>query len=234
MHFFRDRKDAGVQLALQLGEYAHRPDCLVLAIPRGGVPVGYEVATQLGLPLDVLVVRKIGVPGHEELAAGAIGPDGVVILNDTIADRLEKNELERVIAQERQELERREVEFRGANSPPLSEELPGKTVILVDDGLATGASMRAAIETVRHFNPRKIVVAVPVAPPSAIEELRHKSDHIVAVEVPGIFWSVGTFYHSFRQTSDSEVVQLLAKHHGRTVAARDRSADGIQDGPHIH
>src|ERR1700681_3817309 len=159
---FRDRREAGRLLAEKLAAYANRPDVLVLALPRGGVPVAYEVARGLGAPLDVFVVRKLGVPGYEELAMGAIATGGVRVLNDQLVERIGEQAIEAIAARERQELERRERLYRGDRPPP---DVRGRTVILVDDGLATGATIYAAIEALRQQNPARIVVAVPTASP---------------------------------------------------------------------
>ena len=177
---FRDRAEAGRKLAEKLLEYAGRPDVLVLALPRGGVPVGYEVARALEAPLDVFVVRKLGVPGHEELAMGAIASGGVCVLNDDVVEAAEipYRVIQAVAARELQELERRERAYRG-DRPPL--EVRGRTVILVDDGLATGSTMRAAVAAVRRLEPARIIVAVPTAAPSTCAELGHEADECICV-----------------------------------------------------
>jgi erythromycin esterase-like protein/predicted phosphoribosyltransferase len=207
---FRDRREAGRLLAEKLAAYANRPDVLVLALPRGGVPVAYEVARGLGAPLDVFVVRKLGVPGYEELAMGAIATGGVRVLNDQLVERLGIGEqaIEAIAARERQELERRERLYRGDRPPP---DVRGRTVILVDDGLATGATMRAAIEALRQQNPARIVVAVPMASPEACEEMKEKADDVICAITPEPFHAVGRWYQDFSQTADEEVGILLAR-----------------------
>jgi predicted phosphoribosyltransferase len=197
-------------LADKLSAYAGRSDVVVLALPRGGIPVGYEVARALGAPLDAFVVRKLGTPGHEELAMGAIGPGGVRFLNEPLRRELGVTdaEVEAVTRAERSELERRERLYRGARAPL---DVRGKTAILVDDGLATGSSMRAAIEALRHFEPARIVVAVPTGAPDTCEELRARVDELVAVITPEAFYAVGLWYQDFSQTSDEEVRDLLAR-----------------------
>jgi putative phosphoribosyl transferase len=205
---FRDRRDAGRQLATQLAEYAHRPDVLVLALPRGGVPVAYEVACALGVPLDVLLVRKLGVPGHEELAMGAVASGGIRVLDQDVirAGRVTADELAAVTAAEQRELVRREARYRAGRPLP---EIAGRTVILVDDGLATGATMRAAIMTLRQKRPAQLVVAVPVAPPQTCQEFRSVADDVVCAVTPDPFYAVGMWYDDFGQTTDEEVQELL-------------------------
>jgi putative phosphoribosyl transferase len=205
---FRDRSDGGRQLAERLEPYAGRPDTIVLALPRGGVPVAHEVARALGLPLDVFVVRKLGVPGHEELAMGAIASGGTRVLEPEVVSRLGLGEetIAAVAAEEQRRLEHRERTYRGGR-PPL--DVGGKTVLLVDDGLATGSSMRAAIEALRAQDPRRVVVAVPVAPSETCEELGREADEVVCVATPEPFVAVGQGYADFSQTSDEEVAELL-------------------------
>jgi erythromycin esterase-like protein/predicted phosphoribosyltransferase len=207
---FRDRREAGRLLAEKLAAYANRPDVLVLALPRGGVPVAYEVARGLGAPLDVFVVRKLGVPGHEELAMGAIASGGVRVLNDQLVEHLgiPEQAIEAIAARERQELERRERLYRGDR--PTSD-VRGCTVILVDDGLATGATMHAAIEALRQQNPARIVVAVPTASPETCEEMKEKTDDVICAITPEPFYAVGHWYQDFSQTADEEVGTLLAR-----------------------
>jgi putative phosphoribosyl transferase len=207
---FRDRAEAGRYLAQRLSGYADRDDVIVLALPRGGVPVGYEVAKALGAPLDVFVVRKIGVPGHEELAMGAIATGGLLVLDRGVVRTLGINQeqIERVVAAELHELDRREAAYRDGREPP---QLEGKTVILVDDGLATGSTMRAAALAVRQANPAKIVVAVPVAAPETCDEFRDVVDEIVCGLTPRPFRAVGLWYDDFSQTTDEEVRELLAR-----------------------
>jgi erythromycin esterase-like protein/predicted phosphoribosyltransferase len=206
---FHDRRDAGRQLAARLSEYAGRSDVVVLALPRGGVPVAHEVAIRLGAPLDVLVVRKLGVPGHEEFAMGAIASGGVRVLSQaTIADlRIPETAIDQVTARERRELERREHLFRG-NRPRL--EVRSRTVIVVDDGLATGATMEAAVQALRSLAPAAIVVAVPIGAAESCERLVPVADRVVCLATPAPFSSVGQWYQDFSQTSDAEVRRLLA------------------------
>jgi predicted phosphoribosyltransferase len=207
---FINRTGAGRSLAGLLEKYADRSDVLVLAIPRGGVPVAYTVAQALHAPLDVLLLRKLGVPGQEELAFGAIASGGVRVLDrDTVWElSISPSQVETVTARERLELERRELAYRGS-SPPLSAE--GKTVILVDDGIATGSSALAAIRALRQLRPAKIVVAVPVAPPAVCERLAAEADEFVCVLAPDHFVAVGQFYADFSQISDEEVIDMLSR-----------------------
>ena len=209
---FADRVDAGRRLAGALASagYDHADDLLILALPRGGVPVAYEVARRLGAPLDVFLVRKLGVPGHEELAMGAIASGGVVVLNENVVEhaRVRPEEIERVAVAERAELARREREYRGTRPPPDARD---NTVILIDDGLATGASMRAAAEAVKRLGPRKVVVAVPVAAPETCEQFRDEVDDVVCALTPEPFAAVGMWYEDFSQTTDAEVTDLLAR-----------------------
>jgi putative phosphoribosyl transferase len=206
---FRDRTEAGRLLAELLREYAGRDDVVVLALPRGGVPVGYEVARELGAPLDVFVVRKLGVPGHEELAMGAIATGGLLVLDEDLVRTLgiAEDELQRVVEAELRELERRDAEYRGDREPP---DLQGKTVILVDDGLATGSTMRAAALAVRRLNPARLVVAVPVAAEETCNAFRDVVDDIVCGVTPKPFRAVGLWYEDFSQTTDEQVRELLA------------------------
>lgn len=210
---FRDRQDAGRRLAQKLFHYAGREDVLVLALPRGGVPVAYEVAKELQAPLDVFLVRKLGTPGHEELAMGAIATGGVRVLNDDVVRnfRISQDAIHAVADRELRELERREHAYRGERLAP---ELRGRTVILVDDGLATGATMRAAVEALKAQalkgqGPAKIVVAVPTAAAETCAALRAEVDEIVCAETPEPFYGVGMWYENFSQTSDDEVRDLL-------------------------
>jgi predicted phosphoribosyltransferase len=206
---FRDRSDAGRQLAAKLQSYAHRPEVLVLALPRGGVPVAYEVARALKAPLDVFVVRKLGVPGYEELAMGAVASGGVRVLNKETVRQLGIPErlIEQVTQREQEELARREGLYRDGRPPP---EVRGKTVILVDDGLATGATMQAAIEALKQQAPQSTVVAVPVAPEKTCEDLRKIADEVVCAFTPEPLYAVGRWYMDFSQTSDEEVRELLS------------------------
>jgi predicted phosphoribosyltransferase len=205
---FKDRVDAGKQLASHLSAYRERPGVLVLALPRGGVPVASEVADALNAPLDVFLVRKLGVPGREELAMGAVASGGMRILNDEVMDFLQPSwqALEEVTAHERRELERRERRYRHGRE---SLDPRGKVVVLVDDGVATGSSMLVAIEALRKLEPSRIVVAVPVAPASALRKLEARVDEVVCVLVPEPFDAVGCFYENFSQTTDEEVCAIL-------------------------
>ena len=214
---FLDRHHAGRQLAEQLRVYANRPDALVLALPRGGVPVGYEVAAALGLPLDVFLVRKLGVPGYEELAMGAIASGGVRVLNDDVIRDIgiPARAIDAATAAERQELERRERRYRGNRPAP---DVRGRTVILVDDGLATGYTMRAAVEALRQLGAARIVAAVPVAAPQVCDAFRDLADEIVCAITPDVFYAVGLWYEDFGQTSDEEVEALLAVRPGDPVS----------------
>ena len=210
MTLYRDRSDAGRVLATQLTAYANRRDVLVLALPRGGVPVAYEVAKALHAPLDVFIVRKLGVPGHEELAMGAIATGGVCVLNEDVVQMLHIPDrvIEAVIAKEQQELERREHLYRDDRPPP---DVRDRTIILIDDGLATGATMRAAIKALRQQHPARLVVAVPVAAPPTCEELGAQVDEIICAKTPEPFYGVGYWYEDFSQTTDEEVHALLAQ-----------------------
>jgi len=215
---FRDRREAGRALAAKLAAYAHRPDVLVLALPRGGVPVAYDVARALGAPLDVFIVRKLGIPGHEELAMGAVATGGVRVLNEQVVHALNipDHVIDAVTAWEQQELARRERLYRGDRPPP---DVRGRTVILVDDGLATGASMHAAIAALRRQQPAHIVVAVPIAAPETCDALRAEVDDVVCAITPEPFHAVGLWYDDFSQTTDEEVGDLLAR-----AAQADRAA----------
>jgi predicted phosphoribosyltransferase len=205
---YRDRIHAGKYLAAQLGEYANRYDVMVLALPRGGVPVGYEVAKALQAPLDIFLVRKLGVPGHEELAMGAIATGGVRILNDDVVDYLQipGSVIDSVTTIEEREMVRRERAYRGDRPEP---DVRGKIVILIDDGLATGSTMRAATAALRLQDPAKIVVAVPVSAPQTCDEYRIGVDEIVCAKTPEPFLGVGQWYWHFSQTTDEEVRELL-------------------------
>src|SRR5262249_55678917 len=208
---YQDRSEAGRLLAERLAKYKNRPDVVILALPRGGVPVAYEVARALNAPLEVFVVRKLGVPGQEELAMGAVASGGVRVLNPEVVaalGRFASGAIERVTEMESAEVRRREEQYRGARPFP---ELKGKTVILVDDGLATGATMRAAARAVREREPARLIIAVPVAPESSCEEMRSEADEVVCALTPDSFFGVGQFYQNFHQTTDDEVRQLLAR-----------------------
>lgn len=206
---FEDRHDAGRALAQRLRVYARDPDVLVLALPRGGVPVGYEVARQLDVPLDVFLVRKLGVPGSEELAMGAIAAGGIRVINEDVVQSLGilPTAIERVAEREARELERRDLLYRGARPLPV---VSGRIVILVDDGLATGSTMRAAVAALRQEQPSKIVVAVPIAAQESCRALRKQADEVICVATPAPFLGVGAWYRDFTQTSDEEVKELLS------------------------
>lgn len=221
---FQNRTDAGKKLAEKLTEYANRDDVVVLALPRGGVPVAFEVAQRLGAPLDIFLVRKLGVPGHEELAMGAIASGGVRVLNERTVHYLNipKEVIDRVAEQEQRELERREKAYRDNRSVP---EVSGKTVILVDDGLATGATMRAAAIALKQMLPGKIIVAVPVASDETCREFKHEVDLVVCAITPEPFYGVGAWYHDFSQTNDKEVRQLLQKAE-KNLQSKSRSIGG--------
>jgi predicted phosphoribosyltransferase len=215
---FRDRRDAGRLLAEKVTAYTGRPDVLVLALPRGGVPVAYEVARALGAPLDIFVVRKLGIPGHEELAMGAVATGGVRVLNEQVVRGLgiPDDVIEAVTVWERRELTRRERLYRGDRPAP---DVRGKTVILVDDGLATGASMHAAIAALRQQEPARIVVAVPTAARETCDAFRAEVDDVICATTPEPFHAVGLWYEDFSQTTDEEVRELLAR-----AAQADRAA----------
>jgi putative phosphoribosyl transferase len=207
---FRNRADAGRALGERLAAYAGRANLRILGLPRGGIPVAFEVAGRLQAPLDVFVVRKLGVPGHEELAMGAIATGGVRVVNQDVMSALglSAQALDRVAEAELAELARREVAYRGTR-PPL--DVRGATAILVDDGLATGSTMRAAVAAIRQQQPARIVVAVPVAAPSTRDEMAREVDEIVCVATPDPFLAVGRFYDDFAQTTDAEVHDLLER-----------------------
>ncbi|ALB42031.1 MULTISPECIES: phosphoribosyltransferase [unclassified Anabaena] len=207
---FRNRTQAGKLLAAQLTEYANRADVLVLGLPRGGVPVAYEVAKELDAPLDVCLVRKLGVPGHKELAMGAIATGGVRVINENVVDwlRISPETINQVAAIEMRELDRRSHTYRG-NRPLLK--VKNHTIILVDDGIATGATIRAAIATLKKQQPGKLVVAVPVAAASTCEELQAEVDQVVCVMMPEDLCAIGIWYEDFQQTTDTEVCELLTR-----------------------
>jgi len=215
---FHDRHEAGRLLAAKLTAYANRPDVVVLALPRGGMPVGYEVARALGAPLDVFIVRKLGVPGYEELAMGAVATGGVRVLNEEVVDglRIPDHVIDAVTARERQELARRERLYRGDRPPSDVRE---KTVILVDDGLATGSTMQAAVAALKQQQPVRSVVAVPTAASETCDALRAEVDEVVCVITPEPFHAVGLWYEDFSQTTDDEVRELLAQAARPTRAA---------------
>lgn len=216
---FRDRVDAGRRLAALLGSYARREDVVVLALPRGGVPVGAEVAAALGAPLDVFTVRKLGVPGHEELAMGAVATGGVRVLNDDVVRRLHlsADAVEAATATQTRLLAERELAYRGRRDPPQVER---RTAVLVDDGLATGATMRAVLAALRPQRPFRTVVAVPVGAPPTCAALRAEADEVVCVITPRPFRAVGHWYDDFSETTDAEVRDLLSQAERRVRALR--------------
>jgi predicted phosphoribosyltransferase len=213
---FRDRSEGGRVLARELADYAGRGDLLVLALPRGGVPVAYEVARTLEAPLDVFLARKLGVPGHEELAMGAIASGGVRVINDEVVEALgiPPDVIDVVAAAEERELRRRERAYRD-DRPPA--DIAGRTVILVDDGLATGSTMKAAVSALRRLDAGRIIVAVPTSSPSTRDEIRALADDCVCAITPDPFHAVGLWYEDFSQTTDEEVRDLLRR------AAQDQS-----------
>ena len=206
---FKNRSQAGQRLAKSLMKYANRNEVIVLGLPRGGVPVAYEVAKQLRAPLDVLVVRKLGVPGHEELAMGAIATGGVQVVHHAVIRALgiSHHALEAEASVQMKELRRREEAYRGHTGTP---EIKGRIVILVDDGIATGSTIRAAVQALRQQNPKKIIIAVPIAAPDSCIELESQVDELIALVKPDDFCSVGQWYQDFAQTTDAEVKLLLA------------------------
>lgn len=223
MSLYRDRRAAGLALAAALSKYAREPWLLVLALPRGGVPIGFEVARALDAPLDVFVVRKLGVPGHEEYAMGALASGGARVLRDDVISELKisATTIEAIVAKEQRELHRRERVYRG-HLPPL--DVKAQTVILVDDGLATGSTMRAAIAGLKQLTPRRIVIGVPVAAPETCQELSREVDDMVCAATPRPFHSVGRWYEDFSQTTDQEVRELLAARRHQPTQQRMRNA----------
>jgi predicted phosphoribosyltransferase len=207
---FNNRQDAGRRLAEKLTHYAGRDDVVVLGLPRGGLPVAYEVSEALDAPLDVFLVRKLGVPGRKEFAMGAIAMGGVQVMNRDVVNWMgvTPEDIERVAESERNEMDRRNKAYRGDRPLP---ELSGKIVMLVDDGLATGATMRAAITGVRAFDPEKVVVAVPTGSPDVCAKFQDEADEVVCLSMPEPFEAVGAWYRDFSQTSDDEVRELLAR-----------------------
>jgi putative phosphoribosyl transferase len=205
---FENRAYAGRLLGQSLAKYANRPDVIVLALPRGGVPVGFEAAQAINASLDIMLVRKLGTPGHEELAMGAIASGGITVFNSELVSRLHIGPelIEAVTKREQQELERREQAYRGNHSLPVVE---NRHVILVDDGLATGASMRAAVAALRQRNPASVIVAIPVAPPDTVAVLKEEADEVICLAMPEPFLAVGRWYRDFSQTSDEDVKSLL-------------------------
>ncbi|HYX34605.1 MAG TPA: phosphoribosyltransferase [Oligoflexus sp.] len=235
MKQLKNRSEAGKLLAAKLQQYADNPNVLVLALPRGGVPVAFEIALSLQAPLDVFLVRKLGVPGHEELAMGAISSSGDRVLNQEIIDVLQLTEpvIDRVTHRERQEMNRREAVYR-QNKPPLK--IKGKTVLLVDDGLATGSTMTAAIRAIQQQKPEKIVLAVPVAPPSTFESMQKLGDDMVCLLTPEPFYGVGLWYQDFSQTQDDEVIRLLSQAEGWRKEPLDKKSTfpADQEPPGFH
>ena len=219
---FKDRMQAGQLLAQTLMKYAGREDVIVLGLPRGGVPVAYQVAKKLHAPLDVLVVRKLGVPGWEELAMGAIASGGVRVINEGVVRSAGVSEagIEAAAAVQLKELQRRELAYRGHTGTP---EIEGKTVILVDDGIATGATIRAAVEALRQQEPKQIIIAVPTASTDSCAMLEPMVDEFIALMMPERFRAVGQWYEDFGQTTDAEVTQLLAKASAREPAQKPRA-----------
>ncbi|HMJ01544.1 MAG TPA: phosphoribosyltransferase [Conexibacter sp.] len=225
MSLFNDRRHAGQLLASALVRYSGRTDVLVLALPRGGVPVAYEVARQLAAPLDVIVVRKLGVPGDEELAMGALASGGICVLNqDVVRDRgISKEAIFEVTRTEHRELSRREQAYRGER--PVADAC-GKTAILIDDGLATGATMRAAIRALRQHSPARVIAAVPVAAPETCAEMSEEADEMVCAATPEPFEAVGVWYRDFAETSDEQVRELLVAASRDQVYERERGSAG--------
>lgn len=231
---FRNRQHAGQRLAEALSDYRDmplhgEPAPVVLALPRGGVPVGYEVARQLSAPLDVFIVRKLGVPGYPEYAMGALASGGVRVMNDEVVRQLgiDQASIDRIAAAEQQELERRERAYRGDRPRPA---LAGRSVILVDDGLATGATMRAAVRAVRAQGPARLIVAVPVAAADSADDLAREVDRLVAVATPEPFFGVGRWYDDFSQTDDREVTALLERAQLAERTARPGQREARADG----
>jgi putative phosphoribosyl transferase len=231
---FKDRTQAGKLLGQRLSIYAHRDDVVVLALPRGGVPVGFAVASTLGAELDILIVRKLGMPGHEEYAIGAIGSGGVRVLQPGVPGLMGVTlaQVEAITAREQAELIRRERLYRGARA---AVQLQGRTVILVDDGIATGATMQAAVQLARKQGAGRIVVAVPVAPPDTLAAMAPQVDELACLEEPLFFRSVSQWYREFGQTSDEEVQDLLAtawrKHERRPADIITQPTERTQHGP---
>ncbi|MGN6643902.1 MAG: phosphoribosyltransferase [Verrucomicrobiota bacterium] len=232
MTLFKNRKAAGQYLAGKLTHYAYQPDVLVLALPRGGVPVGYEIAIALEVPLDVFIVRKLGVPGYAELAMGAIASGGASVLNQDIVQRLNipKRAIDMIAAEELTELHRREKLYRGNREPPP---IADHRIILVDDGMATGSSMRAAVRALRQFAPAEIVVAVPVAARETCERFRDEVDEMICGKTPEPFFAVGNWYEDFTQTTDEEVSALLnhAAHLRRVQRVESRKREVAHEKP---
>jgi putative phosphoribosyl transferase len=208
--YFRDRSDAGRVLAQKLKHYKNRSDVLILGLPRGGVPVAYEVAKELNAPLDLFLVRKLGVPGHEELAMGAIATGAVRVLHEGIIRELgiSQQMVDKITADEQRELERRDRLYRGDKPSPSVQD---RVVIIIDDGLATGSTMKAAVAALRQQRPARLIVAVPTAPAETCNELKEMADEVICIEMPEPFYAVGGSYIDFRQTTDEEVHDLLRR-----------------------
>ena len=228
---FKNRTEAGRLLAQRLAVYARHPDAIVLALPRGGVPVGFAIAQRLGIALDVLLVRKLGMPRHEEFAMGAVGSGGVRVLQPGVPGLMgvTAQDVEAVTARELAELQRRERAYRGGR-PPL--DLAGRSAILVDDGVATGSTMLAAIEVARRLGPRELVLAIPVAPPDTAAALEARVDELVCLSTPPHFRAVGQWYDAFEQTSDEQVQDLLATARHDEAAAGGRPSGGANHEKH--
>lgn len=218
MDKFIDRQEAGTILADALKDYANQPNIIILALPRGGVPVAYEIAKALGIPLDVFIVRKLGVPGHEEFAMGAIASGGTVVFNEPLIHELnlEQSSIDHILKEEQKELQRRELLYRGNRPFP---NLLGKTIILVDDGIATGSTMFAAVKALHKHKPASLIIAVPVAAHQTCEEMKRLVDKIICPLQPINFYAVGLWYEDFSQTSDGEVIELLKKSNARIEQA---------------
>lgn len=206
---FADRIEAGKQLAQVLKGYKTE-NMMILALPRGGVPIGYELALELDVPLDVLIVRKLGTPGHEELAMGAIGPGGVVVMNHEVVNmmHISSSQIDQVLADEQTELRRRLRHFRGTRPFP---DISGRTVVIVDDGLATGSTAMAAVQAVRAMKPAQVILAIPVCAKDSADRLRPMVDDLLCLQMPADFMAVGYWYNDFRQTTDAEVIDLLVR-----------------------
>lgn len=237
-HVFHNRRQAGQMLSGQLAEYAHGSDVVVLGLPRGGVPVAYAIAEQLAVHLDIFLVRKLGIPGNEELAMGAIAGDGVCVLRPEIIASLDipAEAIELAARREMEEIRRREIQYRPAGTH--AQDLHGCRVILADDGLATGATMLAAVRAVRHENPAKLIVAVPVAPAGSGTELRTEADDFICLHTPEWFGAVSQFYDDFSQLEDEEVRYYLAQAASRdfrnAISSLDKKKDVQLDGPYRH
>lgn len=207
---FKDRTDAGKQLAAALSQYTDKENTIVLALPRGGVPIGYEVAKALHLPLDVFLVRKLGLPWQPELAMGAIALGGIIVYNQDVLSQVDltQSDIDTVIQKEQKILDERNNKYRSGKAPL---QVTGKTIILVDDGIATGATTRAAIKALKQEEPKKLVVAIPLAPPDTYQTICDESDEVICLEKPDPFYAIGAWYEHFDQTSDEEVIELLSK-----------------------